>query len=296
MRQTFCPRCDNLLSRSGHCSICGYQVKVTCQHCGHLNIPTAKYCGGCGRGTSFSIRYRKLLNSFLNPFQQIKIKRFCAGISFGTLLALFAFSSMGMKYYAPEALPEKETNVPIHFEKSVLNSNILKTLDTDLNEVCQDKDINKMASSKELNEILDVMIKNLNHIAFRLNKRKYPLENAESYMEQEHSIKAAETTTRGSAALLFFAYLSDFFELKYKDFAKGSSYTDIPRFNIMEAPSSALRDYDIKIASSEERFGVNDGITIDELCKAARKFAIHAVQKANKEAPDLTAPPEIIIE
>ena len=111
MRQTFCPRCDNLLSKSGHCSVCGYQVKVTCHHCGHYNIPTAKYCGRCGRGTTFAIRYRKKLNSLLDPFQQIRIKRFFAGIAFGTLLALFAFSSMGMKYYAPEAIPEKEVRL-----------------------------------------------------------------------------------------------------------------------------------------------------------------------------------------
>ena len=296
MRQTFCPRCDNLLSRSGHCSICGYQVKVTCHHCGHLNIPTAKYCGGCGRGTTFSIRYRKVLNSIFNPFQQIRIKRFFGGIAFGTLLALFAFSSMGMKYYAPEALPDEQAVVPIQYEKSVLNSNILKSIDSDLEEICSDKDRNKIASSKELCQVIDVMIKNLNHIAFRINKKRYPLDNAEAYLEQEHSIKKAETTTRGSAALLFFAYLTDFFELKYKDYVKGSSYTDIPRFNIMEAPSSALKNYDIKIAASDERFGVNDEITLGELCKAVRHVAIHAVQKANKEAPDLTTPPEIIIE
>ncbi len=296
MRQTFCPRCDNLLSRSGHCSICGYQVKVTCQHCGHLNIPTAKYCGGCGRGTTISIRYRILLNSIFNPFQQIRIKRFFGGIAFGTLLGLFAFSSMGMKYYAPEALPEEQAVVPVQCEKSVLNSNILKSIDSDLEEICSNKDRNKVASSKELCEVMDVMIKNLNHIAFRLNKKKYPLDNAESYLEQEHSIKKAETTTRGNAAILFFAYLSDLFELKYKDFAKGSSYSDIPRFNIMEAPSTALKNYDIKIAASEKRFGVNDEITLGELCIAARRVGIHAVQKANKEAPDITTPPEIIIE
>lgn len=296
MRQTFCPRCDNLLSRSGHCTICGYQVKVTCHHCGHLNIPTAKYCGCCGRGTSFSIRYRKVLNSIFNPFQQIRIKRFFGGIAFGTLLALFAFSSMGMKYYAPEALPEEPAVVPVQYEKSVLNSNILKSIDSDLEEICADKDRKKIASLKELCQIMNVMIKNLNHIALRINKKKYPLESAELYLEQEPSIKKAEKTTRANAAILFFAYLTDFFELKYKDFAKGSSYSDIPRFNIMEAPSSALKSFGIKIASSDERFGINEGITLDELCKATRHVAIYAVQKANKEAPDLTAPPEIIIE
>lgn len=98
MRHTFCPRCDNLLNKNGHCSICGYQVKVRCHQCGHLNIPTAKYCGGCGKGTTFTVRYRNIVNNLLNPFQQIKIKRFFAGIAFGSLLALFAFGSMGMKY------------------------------------------------------------------------------------------------------------------------------------------------------------------------------------------------------
>ncbi len=296
MRQTFCPRCDNLLSRNGHCSICGYQVKVTCHHCGHLNIPSAKYCGGCGRGTTFSVRYRKLLNTFFNPFQQIKLKRFFGGITFGTLLALFAFSSMGMKYYAPEALPQEEAVIPVSYDESVLNSTIIKSLDADLEEICRDKDKHKTASFNELNAVINIMIKNLNNIAYRTNKKKYPLENAESYLEQERSIKASDNATRGNTALMFFAYLSDLFELKYKDFTKGSSYNDIPRFNIMEAPSSALKSYNIKIAASSEHFGVNEEITLGELCDAAHQVSIHAVQKANKEAPDLSAPPEIIIE
>ena len=73
-------------------------------------------------------------------------------------------------------------------------------------------------------------------------------------------------------------------------------YLYIPRFNIMEAPSTALKNYDIKLAASENRFGVNDEITLGELCIAARRVGIHAVQKASKEAPDITTPPEIIIE
>ena len=112
MRQTLCPRCDNILDKNGHCSLCDYQVKVLCHHCGHYNIPKAKYCGGCGIGTTLSVRYRRKLNNLLSPFQQIKVKRFFAGIAFGTLLTLFAFSSMGMKYNVSDTDNEtiSETN------------------------------------------------------------------------------------------------------------------------------------------------------------------------------------------
>ena len=296
MRQTFCPRCDNLLSKTGHCSVCGYQVKVTCRHCGHFNIPTAKFCGGCGKGTTLAVRYRKKLNSFLNPFQQIKLKRFFAGIAFGTLLALFAFSSMGMKYYAPEALPEKEEIIPISYDESVLNSTILKSLTSDLDNFCLEKDLSENATLDELKVVVNIMIRNLNHISQRINKKKFPLDSAESYLEQEHSIKREMELTRGNTALMFFAYLSDVLELKYKDFTQGSSYDDIPRFNIMDAPANALKKYNIKLAESNENFGVNDKVTLGELCEAAKEVAKITVQRANQEAPDLSAPPEIIID
>ena len=296
MRQTFCPRCDNLLSKSGHCSVCGYQVKVTCHHCGHYNIPTAKYCGRCGRGTTFAIRYRKKLNSLLDPFQQIRIKRFFAGIAFGTLLALFAFSSMGMKYYAPEAIPEKEEIVPVTYDESITNSTILKSVSSDLDNYCIDKNKEKVASIDDLKIIVNIMIRNLNHISQRINQKKYPLDSAESYLEQEKCIKIDKTLTRGNTALMFFAYISDLLELKYKDFTKNPSYDDIPRFNIMDAPATALKKYNIKIAVSDDKFGVNDEISLGEICDAAKQVAIITVQRANQEAPDLSAPPEIIIE
>ena len=291
MRQTFCPRCDNLLSKSGLCSICGYQVKVTCQHCGHYNIPTAKYCGKCGQGTTMTVRYRKALNSFLNPFQQIKLKRFFTGIAFGTLLALFAFSSMGMKYYAPEALPEKEEVVTPVYDESVLNSSIIKSVSSDIDNYCLERDELKSASLDEMNVIVNILIRNLNHIAQRTNKKKFPLDSAESYLEQERSIKQSDTVTRGNCALMFFAYLSDLLELKYKDFTKGSTYADIPRFNFMDAPANAMKKFNIKLAKNDEQFGINEDITLGEICEAAKQVAIIAVQRANQEAPDLSSPP-----
>ena len=243
-----------------------------------------------------SVRYRKALNSFLNPFQQIKLKRFFTGIAFGTLLALFAFSSMGMKYYAPEALPEKEEITIPEYDESVLNSTIIKAVNEDIDNFCLEKDESKSASLDEMNVIVNILIKNLNHIAQRTNKKKFPLEDAESYLEQERSIKQNDIVTRGNCALMFFAYISDLLELKYKDFTQSSSYTDIPRFNFMDAPANALKKYNIKLAESEDKFGINDEITLGEICNAAKQVAIIAVQRANKEAPDLSTPPEIIIE
>lgn len=296
MRHSLCPRCDNQLNRNGHCSICGYQVKTSCHNCGHFNIPTAKYCGGCGLGTSLSVRYRRKVNSIFNPFQQIKIKRFFTGIAFGTLLALFGFSSMGMKYYAPEAVIDKEAPMSTIQSEEVLNSAILKSVTADLEDFCNSLDKNKLASSGELNGIVDIMIRNLNHIAYRTNKSKRPLESALDYLEQQKCIKQGEMATRGGSALMFFAYASDLLELRYKDYTQGSSYSDVPRFNVMDAPVAALKKHNVNLAYSEDYFGTNDSISIGELCKAAKQVAMLAVQRANEKAPDLTAPPEIIIE
>ncbi len=298
MRQNLCPRCDNLLNKNGHCSICGYQVKNICHHCGHYNIPTAKYCGGCGRGTTLAIRYRKVLNKLFSPFQQIKMKRFFAGISFGTLLAIFAFSSMGMKYNTQDdsTTTVKEENVPIIYDDSVQNSAILKSLTSDIDNFCLEKDLSKEASNEELKVILDILIKNLNHLAYKINKNKFPLEEANSYFEQERNIKSNEILTRGKAALLMFAYISDLLELKYKDFTHSSNYSDIPRFNMMEVPVNALSKYNIKLSFNNETFGIYDEITIRELCEAAKQIAVLEIQKANIIAPELCSPPEIIID
>lgn len=297
MRQKLCPRCDSVLDENSHCSKCNYQVRVHCPHCGHYNIPVAKFCGGCGKGTTVSVRYRKKVNSLFNPFQQIKIKRFFTGIAFGTLLALFACTSMGMKYYVPELNDiEEEAQSLADVDESVFESSILKKLKVDLDDFCLEREKTKSASFGELNAIIDIMIKDLNHIAYRTNKNRKPLDSANEYLEQQRSIKKTEKATRGTSCLMFFAYISDLLDLKYKDFAKGSIYTDIPKFNLMEAPSTALKKHNIKIASSEERFGVNEEISLGELCDAAEQVAVLAVQRASDKAPDLVAPPQIIID
>ncbi len=299
MRQNLCPKCDSILDRNGHCAICNYQVRVACSLCGHQNIPTAKFCGGCGKGRTVSVRYRRKVNSLFNPFQQIKIRRFFAGIAFGTLLALFACSSMGMKYSTSEELRPTQpeiTEETIVLTEDVLNSHILQRVSSDLEDFCMEREESKSASSGELNAIIDIMIRNLNHIAQRVNTTKQPLDTANEYLEQKRNIKLGEKATRGTSGQMFFAYMTDLLELQYKDYAKGSSYTDIPRFNYMEAPSTALKKHNIKIAASDERFGVNEEITLTELCDAAKQVAALAVQRANKSAPDLTTPPEITIE
>ena len=297
MRQNLCPRCDSLLDANSHCNNCNYQVKVHCSHCGHFNIPTAKFCGGCGKGTTVSVRYRRKVNSLLNPFQQIKIKRFFAGLAFGTLLALFACTSMGMKYYVPELNETREKKQIVSaLDESVMNSYILKNVNSDLEDFCLEREKTKVATCGELNAIVDILIKNLNHIAYRINKNKKPLDTALDYLDQQKCLKQSGNATRGTVALMLFAYLSDLFELQYKDFTKGTGYSDIPKFNLMEAPCSALKKHNIKIAISENRFGVNEEITLGELCEAAKQITALAVQRANEKAPDLTLPPEIIID
>lgn len=300
MRHTLCPRCDNVLDKNGHCAICGYQVKTLCHHCGHYNIPTAKYCGGCGIGTTFSVRFRKLINKTLNPFQQIRIKRFFAGITFGTLLATFAFSSMGMKYNTSsnddnDVITENQEFVPI-YDETIQNSTIIKSINSDLENFCSEKNITKTVSKDEMTVILDILIRNLNHVAQKINKKRKPLDDAKSYIEKENSLKNEETMTRGTTALLFFSYLSDLFEIKYKDYTKNSTYEDIPRFNIMEVPTTALKEYNIKLSASDNKFGVYEDISLGEICDAAKQIAILTVERANKEAPELSSPPEIIIE
>lgn len=295
MRHTLCPRCDNLLSRSGYCTICGYQVRNTCSHCGHLNIPTAKYCGGCGRGTTTSIKYRVMFNKLLNPFQQIKLKRFLAGIAFGTLLGLFAFSSMGMKY-AHEPDPNKVVSIPTMIDEAVMKSDILMKVNADIDDFCLDRDVKKNATNGELNAIMDIMIKDLNFVALRTNKTKKPFETSLEYAEQQHCTETGKEVTRGSSAMMFFAYVSDLLELKYKDYTKGSKYNDIPRFHMMDVPTAALKEHDIKLAKSDDHFAPNEPVQLSVLCDAAKQVAVLAAQRANIMAPDLVAPPEIIIE
>lgn len=293
MRQTLCPKCDSILTRSGHCTICGYQVKNTCPKCGHLNIPTAKYCGGCGIGTTTSIRCRKIYNGFFNPFQQLKLKKFFAGIAFGTLLSLFAFGSLGMK--SVDRPISDEPIIPV-MDESLLNSAVIKNLNSDLDNFCLERDLGKDASAGEINAVLDILIRNLNHLAERTNKSKFPLESANEYLEQQRSLKVSDDPTRGNCAMLFFAYATDLLELKYKDYTQENSYDDIPRFHFMDAPTTALKKNNVNLAASKEHFGINDPVKLETVCEAARELAMTAVHRADIIAPDLTAPPEIIIE
>ena len=65
---------------------------------------------------------------------------------------------------------------------------------------------------------------------------------------------------------------------------------------MMDVPTAALKEHDIKLAKSDDHFAPNEPVQLSVLCDAAKQVAVLAAQRANIMAPDLVAPPEIIIE
>ena len=95
---SYCPKCETgKLNAAGNCGICGYSLRNKCSDCGHLNIPGARFCGGCGQGMTALIRAQTFVNRQVSFMQRLKMRRFATGLAFGGLLSFFAFGSMGMQ-------------------------------------------------------------------------------------------------------------------------------------------------------------------------------------------------------
>ncbi len=271
---SFCPKCETgRLNSSGNCELCGYSLRVKCSDCGHLNIPGARFCGGCGKGMSLLVRFQSQINLHLNSFQKLKMRRFATGIAFGSLLTFFAFGSMGM-----QSNHEDGKIVSSYFQthQFKFKADFAMQFEKDLVSLCHNRKKGKNAGSADLNQIIDLLIKHLKPVAQKLNKTRVPADSCLDYSRSIQNYSKSREATRGSSAMMLFSFLSDFLEFNYRDFAQESSYTDIPRFNFMCVPTNALKNLGIDLARSADDFGATDAISMEQLCDAAKTIIANA--------------------
>ncbi len=277
---SFCPKCEaGKLNAAGTCQVCGYSLRTRCSSCGHLNIPGARFCGGCGQGMTILVRLQNQVNLNLSYLSRFRIRKFATGLAFGGLLTFFAFGSMGMqsnleegqlshKYLANRTF-EFKNDFAIQFEKDLLT-------------LCKKSD--KEATVDDLNQVVDLLIQHLKPIARRLNRVRLPADTSSEYTGSLRNFSQSGMVTRGSSAMVFFQFLSDFLEFNYRDFPQESSYNDIPRFHFMCVPAAALRNLGLELARSQDNFGITDPISLKEICNAARTIVANAEIRVNRNA------------
>lgn len=282
---SFCPKCETgKLNAAGTCQVCGYSLRTRCSSCGHLNIPGARFCGGCGQGMTVLVKLQNQINHNLSYLHRFRIRKFATGLAFGGLLTFFAFGSMGMqshneeeqfshKYFAARTYDFK-ADFAVQFEK-------------DLQKLC--KNGGKEASSDDLNQVVNLLIQHLKPVARRLNRLRLPADSAAEYTSNLRNFSQSGIITRGSSAMVFFQFLSDFLEFNYRDFPQESCYNDIPRFHFMCVPVTALRNLGLELGRNQEDFGVTDPISLTELCNAARTIVANAEIRISRNTPESSA-------
>lgn len=267
---SLCPRCENgKLDSTGKCLQCGYTLREKCEDCGNYNIPTARYCGGCGRATSFKLRLQQTINRHINFLQKIKIRKFAAGAAFGGMLAFFAFGSMGMR--ADIELPVTTTTINQH-HSAEFHKPFALSFEADLKEMRQSLDPHRQAGLADLTSMVDLLIRHLRPIAIEAGVSRLPAESAGVYARALHNFSKTKSMTRGSTTVILFHFLSDLLDFQYRDFSQESRYSDIPRFHFLTVPANALNSLGVHISRSDEVFGVNDHLTVGQMLEYGREI------------------------
>lgn len=261
-----CPRCDSdQLDSSGSCNKCGYTLRVPCRLCDYRNIPQARFCGGCGKALTLKSWFNRQLNQHLNYFSRLKIRKFAAGIAFGTLLGTFAFGSMGMQ--SPHRLNNPATSPALSQNLSNIQQNELYH---ELSEFRNSRKIEGEVKAQDLKRFTEILLAHLTSV-----KEAEAATSWQSTSAAEHLQKARATgpINRGNVALLIFNIACEYLNLNYRDFGEQTVFFDIPRFHFLSAPAAALSNLGIRLNRNEKEFGSADPVTVNELFLAGISLA-----------------------
>ncbi len=273
---SLCPRCDNgKLDRTGRCMQCAYTLRTKCNGCGHYNIPTSRFCGGCGQAMTLKLRIQQVINRHIDFLQKIRLRKFAAGAAFGGMLALFAFGSMGMRSDV-DLLPAETFAVDEQRMGTEFWQPFAQSFEADLKELRRELDPHRKAGLSDLTRVVDLLIRHLRPVAINSGATRLPAESAGFYARALHNFSKSKSMTRGSTTVILFHFLSDLLDFKYRDFSQDSSYSDIPRFHFLTVPANALASLGVHIARDEEIFGINDSLTVGQLLDCARDVMVLA--------------------
>ncbi len=274
---SLCPRCDNgKLDSTGRCMQCAYTLRTKCNDCGHYNIPTARFCGGCGQAMTLKLRLQQVINRHIGLIQKIRIRKFAAGAAFGGILALFAFGSMGMRSdtdLMPDTILAEDQHNHLTGEFS---QPFALSFDSELRELRRELDPHRKAGLADLTRVVDLLIRHLRPVAMSAGATRLPAESAGFYSKALYNFSKSKSMTRGSTTIILFHFLSDLLDFQYRDFSQDSKFTDIPRFHFLTVPANALTSLGVNIARDEEVFGINDSLTAGQLLDYARDVMLVA--------------------
>jgi hypothetical protein len=205
--------------------------------------------------------FNQQINLHFSYFSRLKIRRFATGIAFGALLGTFAFGSMGMH--------SQSNNIPTQahrFQSYDLNNVQQDQLFLKLSNFRNSRDSKSQVKSEDLKKYTEILLANLASVKDAERNSKWTPTNATDHLRKA---RISGTVNRGQVAMLLFNITSDFLNLNYRDFAESSpSFSDIPRFHFLSAPTSALHSLGIELSRNSNEFGSTDPVSIEELFQA----------------------------
>lgn len=268
---SLCPKCESgSFDSSGSCNFCGYTLRTLCNNCFTANIPAARFCGGCGRGMTFAARVSKLINSHIDYILQLRLRRFVAGASFGTLLALFTLGSMGMRSSTDIGTSSVvRVQTAKHYASA---SKFTQPIKQEISQWLSLYEKNQLAELSHLVRITDIILKHLAPVATFINGNKPMAASANEYLKLLNNFSKSGKLTRGSAAIIVFNFLSDFIGFTYKDFQDKGQFSDIPKYHFLSIPATALNQLGIFSEYRNREFRPTKAMTLAELNEIAKSI------------------------
>ncbi|NLI75469.1 MAG: zinc ribbon domain-containing protein [Candidatus Riflebacteria bacterium] len=268
----FCPRCETPFgANAATCPACGYRVTVPCPTCGKPNVAQAMFCGACGTGMHLSTRLTRRWEAMASLSTRLRLKNLGAGFLFGSVLALFAFGSMGM------SRPDLTRVQPV-WERAEVESPFAtkagRSVFANLTDWKAAQEEDRHATLGDLVKVGDLLLQSCHPVGSEgpsgavgeAGARRF-LQNLGSRLPNE----APAPLRRSEAALFFYRMAGELLSLKVSD---NSSYrfADIPRYHYLNIPAESLEAIGVRIAREPELFGGEDPLTVADLSEISKDF------------------------
>ncbi len=269
MRQ-HCPRCEAPLpAMDKECPACGYLWRRTCPTCGSQSIPQAAFCGGCGRGFAWHDRVRLKWRKLVSYATERRLHGLGSGLAFGTLLAIFAFGTMGMSTFKPvQPVWEKADSIAAPED---VGRRILSTWNRQGAEVDAERPVTK----DDLVRLGNILLEACSHaLPADQPSLHVQLAGSERYL-QEFARADDEAVSpeikRSDAVVFLFRIMNDLFELSPAEDAS-YKYTDIPHYHYLNLPVETLESMGLRLSRNEAEFGGDDQVSLAWLSQVTKNL------------------------
>jgi len=252
------------------CPACGYLWRRTCAACGSQSIPQAAFCGGCGRGFSWHDRLKLKWRKMVSLTSQRRLHGLGSGLAFGTLLAVFAFGTMGMSTFKPvEPVWEKAQT------SGVAPAEVGRRILTAWNRSSENLDLERMVTKDDLVRLGNLLLETCSHaIPADQPAGHVPIADSERYLQEfarvEDGILSTEIS-RSDAVVFLFRIVNDLFEITPAE-ETTYKYSDIPRYHYLNLPVETLENLGLKLSRNELEFGGDDQVSLAWLSEVTKSL------------------------